>query len=93
MTMSKTFLITGVSTGLGRAFAPLETSLGRQSPQAFRLLKQDLAIVVSAEALFTLTDLYELSPDESIASAVRAARTITAAAVGQVSTGAQAQLL
>lgn len=37
--------------------------------------------MVSAEALFTLTDLYGLSADEAIASAVRAARTITAAAV------------
>jgi AcrR family transcriptional regulator len=71
------------------ALAPLETTLGRHSPQAFRLLKQDLAIVVSAEALFTLTDLYRLSPDEAIASAVRAARTITAAAVSQFSTGPQ----
>jgi AcrR family transcriptional regulator len=66
------------------ALAPLEASLGRQSPQAFRLLKQDLAIVVSAEALFTLTDLCKLSPDEAIASAVRTARTITAAAVSQI---------
>ena len=63
------------------ALAPLESSLGRRDPRAFRELKQDLAIVVSAEALFTLTDLYELSPEEAIASAVRAARTITAAAV------------
>jgi AcrR family transcriptional regulator len=67
------------------ALAPLETSLGHQNPRAFRLLKQDLAIVVSAEALFTLTDLYRLSPDEAIASAVRAARTITAAAVSELS--------
>jgi AcrR family transcriptional regulator len=66
------------------ALAPLESSLGRHSPEAFRLLKQELGIVVSAEALFTLTDLYELSPDEAIASAVRAARTITAAAVSRL---------
>lgn len=66
------------------ALAPLESSLGRRDPRAFRELKQDLAIVVSAEALFTLTDLYELSPEEAIASAVRAARTITAAAVALV---------
>lgn len=71
---------------IDHALAPLESSLGRQSPEAFRQLKQDLAIVVSAEALFTLTDLYELSPDEAIASAVRSARTITAAAVSQCST-------
>jgi AcrR family transcriptional regulator len=65
------------------ALAPLEQSLGRQSPETFRQLKQDLAIVVSAEALFTLTDLCRLSPGEAIASAVRSARTITAAASGQ----------
>ena len=41
--------------------------------------------MVSAEALFTLTDLCEISPDEAIASAVRAARTITTAAVSQCS--------
>jgi AcrR family transcriptional regulator len=66
---------------IDHALAPLESSLGRPSPQAFRQLKQDLAVVVSAEALFTLTDLCQLSPDEAIASAVRSARTITAAAV------------
>lgn len=75
---------------IDHALAPLETSLGSRDPVAFRQLKQDLAIVVSAEALFTLTDLYELSPDEAIASAVRTARTITAAAVRELSTGAQA---
>ena len=75
---------------IDHALAPLESSLGRQTPEAFRQLKQDLAIVVSAEALFTLTDLCGLSPDEAIASAVRSARTITAAAVGQYSTGPHA---
>jgi AcrR family transcriptional regulator len=66
---------------IDHALAPLAGSLGREHPEAFRHLRQDLAIVVSAEALFTLTDLYGLTPDEAIASAVRAARTITAAAV------------
>jgi AcrR family transcriptional regulator len=66
---------------IDHALAPLETGLGRRNPETFRQLKQDLAIVVSAEALFTLTDLCGLSADEAIASAVRAARTITAAAV------------
>jgi AcrR family transcriptional regulator len=70
---------------IDRALAPLENSLGRQHPEAFRQLKQDLAIVVSAEALFTLTDLCELPPDEAIASAVRSAQTITAAAVARCS--------
>jgi len=43
-------------------------------------LKRDLAVVVSAEALFTLTDLCGLSPDEAVASAARTAATLTAAA-------------
>jgi AcrR family transcriptional regulator len=66
---------------IDHALAPLESTLGRRDPEAFRQLKLELGIVVSAEALFTLTDLYELSPEEAIATAVRAARTITAAAV------------
>ena len=37
-------------------------------------------MVVSAEALFTLTDLCGLSPEEAIASATRTAATLTAAA-------------
>jgi len=36
--------------------------------------------LVSAEALFTLTDLCGLSPDEAVASAARTAATLTAAA-------------
>jgi AcrR family transcriptional regulator len=68
---------------IDHALAPVEGSLGRQRPDAFRQLKQDLAVVVSAESLFTLTDLCNLSPDEAIASAVRCARTITAAAVSE----------
>ena len=43
-------------------------------------LKQDLAVVISAEALFTLTDLCGLSPEDAIASAVRTACTLTEAA-------------
>jgi AcrR family transcriptional regulator len=46
-------------------------------------LKRDLAVVVSAEALFTLTDLCGLSPDDAIASAVHTARTLTEAAAGK----------
>ncbi len=73
---------------IDQALAPLESGLGRRSPEEFRQLKQDLAIVVSAEALFTLTDLCGLSPDEAIESAVRSARTITAAAVSGCSAAA-----
>jgi hypothetical protein len=46
-------------------------------------LKRDLAVVVSAEALFTLTDLCGLSPEDAIDSAGHAARALTAAAAGK----------
>jgi AcrR family transcriptional regulator len=65
------------------ALAPLEAGMGRQRPEVLRQLKQDLAVVMSAEALFTLTDMAGLSPDEAIASAVRTARTITATALSK----------
>lgn len=44
-------------------------------------LKEGLWVVASAEALFTLTDLCGLSPDNAIASAVRTATTLTRAAL------------
>jgi AcrR family transcriptional regulator len=43
-------------------------------------LKLDLAVVVSAEAFFTLTDLCGLSPDEAIDSARHTAAALTRAA-------------
>jgi len=72
---------------IDHALAPLGATLGRQHPEALRQLKQDLAVVVSAEAMFTLTDLCGLSPQEAIASAVHTARIITAAAVAAPLTG------
>src|SRR6201986_1743034 len=47
-------------------------------------LKRDLAVTVSAEALFTLTDLCGLSPEEAIASAAQTAATLAAAAFSGV---------
>jgi AcrR family transcriptional regulator len=73
----------GVRFGLiDYALAPFEGALAAGDPGAFPRLKQDLAVVVSAEALFVLTDLCGLSPDDAIASAVRTAATITRAAFG-----------
>ncbi len=63
------------------ALAPLAATLGARDPEALEQLKRELAIIVSAEALFVLTDLRGLAPEDAIASAVHAARTITAAAV------------
>lgn len=63
------------------ALAPLVDTLARtQAPTLARALAQlrlDLAVVMSAEALFTLTDLCELPPDDAITSAVATARTLT----------------
>jgi AcrR family transcriptional regulator len=55
----------------------------RLSPDSMTRLKQDLAMVVSAEAFFTLTDLCGLSPGDAIASAVRTATTVTSAAFAE----------
>ena len=59
------------------ALAPFAASL---APAAMTRLKLDLAVVVSAEAFFTLTNLCGLAPDDAIASAVRTATTLTRAA-------------
>ena len=66
---------------IDRALAPLEEAAGPESAQQLTQLKRDLALVVAAEALFTLTDLCGLPPDEAIDSAVHAARALTRAAV------------
>jgi AcrR family transcriptional regulator len=62
------------------ALAPLEHTLGATDPAALTQLKRDLAVVVSAEALFSLTDLHRLDPEEAIASIVHTAMTLTRAA-------------
>ncbi|MER5436434.1 TetR/AcrR family transcriptional regulator [Streptomyces sp. NPDC002588] len=72
----------GIRFGLiDHALLPLEDTLGATDPDTFAQLKRDLAVVVSAEALFTLTDLCGLGPDEAVSSAVRTASTLTEAAV------------
>lgn len=58
---------------------PTETAARRLAT-----LKQDLAAVVSAEALLSLTDLCLLPPEDAIASLTRTARTITAAALADL---------
>ena len=74
----------GIRFGLiDHALLPLEDTLGAGDPEAFAQLKRDLAVAVSAEALFVLTDLCGLPPEDAIASAVRTATTLTSAAVAQ----------
>ncbi len=71
----------GIRFGLiDYALAPFENAVKARDAEAFPQLKRDLAVVVSAEALFVLTDLCGLSADEAVASAVRTAATLTAAA-------------
>jgi AcrR family transcriptional regulator len=69
------------------ALAPLDDTLGVADPAALAQLKNDLAVVVSAEALFCLTDLCGLAPEEAIASAVHTATTLTRAALHETSAG------
>jgi AcrR family transcriptional regulator len=63
------------------ALAPLEETLGATRPGALTQLKRDLAVVVSAEALFSLTDLDGLDPEDAITSIVHTATTLTRAAL------------
>jgi hypothetical protein len=73
----------GLRFGLiDHALAPLRDTLAATDPDAFSRLRQDLAVVVSAEALFTLIDLCGLTPEQAIASAKSTARMLTAAAAG-----------
>jgi AcrR family transcriptional regulator len=72
----------GIRFGLiDYALAPMGDTLGRTDPAGLAQLKRDLAVVVSAEAVFTLTDLCGLSPDDAVASAVHTATTLTKAAI------------
>ena len=73
----------GIRFGLiDYALAPFEAPANPQglAPDAMARLKQDLAVVVSAEAFFVLTDLCELAPVDAIPSAARTAAILTRAA-------------
>jgi AcrR family transcriptional regulator len=76
----------GIRFGLiDYALAPFEGQAGRDGGpvldrEAMTGLKQELAVVVSAEAFFVLTDLCGLAPDDAIARAARTAATLTSAA-------------
>jgi AcrR family transcriptional regulator len=72
----------GLRFGLiDHALAPLQGTLGAADPAALAQLKLDLAVVVSAEALLSLTDLYGLEPEAAIASIVHTATALTRAAL------------
>lgn len=63
------------------ALSPLDGTLGATDPGALAQLKRGLAVVVSAEALFNLTDAGGLGDEEAIASIVHTAVTLTRAAI------------
>jgi AcrR family transcriptional regulator len=65
---------------IDEALRPLEDTMAVQQPARFEQLKRGLAVVVSAESLFTLTDVCGLTPELAIASAIETARALTAAA-------------
>jgi AcrR family transcriptional regulator len=62
------------------ALAPFVDALEATNPDLLAQLRLDLAIVVSAEAFFSLTDLCGLSIEDAIDSAESTARTLTASA-------------
>jgi len=68
------------------ALAPAGAPLEPLDANAFARLKRDLAVIVSPEALFTLTDLCGLTPDDAVMQCVRLATTITAAALKRIET-------
>lgn len=68
----------GVRFGLiNQALDPIAGGLPLP-PERLAQLKHDLAAIISAEALFSLTDLCRLTPDDAVGSLVRTATTITA---------------
>jgi AcrR family transcriptional regulator len=62
------------------ALAPFVDDLEATDPDLLAQLRLDLALVVSAESLFTLTDLCGLGVEGAIASAEKTAKTVTSAA-------------
>ncbi|MEU9347687.1 TetR/AcrR family transcriptional regulator [Streptomyces sp. NPDC048278] len=71
----------GLRFGLiDHALAPAAES-GAVAPAVLDQLKRDLSVVVNAEALFSLTDLNGLAPEQAITSLVRTATTLTRAAL------------
>lgn len=63
------------------ALAPWIDANGLTESPGVEQLVRDLSLVISAESVFTLTDLCGLSPDDAVASLVNTARRMTAAAV------------
>jgi AcrR family transcriptional regulator len=68
---------------IDHALAPVADRLSTADPTGWAQLRRGLAVVVGAEAYFTLTDLCGLPRDDAIASAAATARTLVAAALDE----------
>ena len=66
---------------IDQALRPLTEQCGIDAA-TLEQLRRDLAVVISAEAVLTLTDLYGLNSEAAVASIVHTARLITEATVG-----------
>lgn len=66
---------------IDRAIDPVVAAESAPARAAVTRLKQDLSAVISAEALFSLTDLCRLDIDTAVASLVHTAQTITRVAI------------
>lgn len=75
---------------IDHAVDPAVTADGEHAREAVTRLKQDLAAVMSAEALFSLTDLCGLDVDRAVASLVHTAQTITRVALEEIGDPADA---
>jgi AcrR family transcriptional regulator len=71
---------------IDQALAPL-SSQNSIDAAPLEQLRRDLAVVISAEAVFTLTDLYGLDPDAAVASIANTARLITEATITRAKAG------
>jgi hypothetical protein len=69
---------------IDQALTPLTERDPSIDPEALEQLRRDLAVVLSAEAILTLTDLYGLDPEAAVASIVHTARLITEATVSHL---------
>ncbi len=71
---------------IDQALAPLSGHKTSIDAATLEQLRRDLAVVISAEAVLTLTDLYGLDSEAAAASIVHTARLITEATLGRAQT-------
>ena len=68
---------------IDEALAPLSGRTPGIDAATLEQLRRDLAVVISAEAVLTLTDLYALEPETAVKSIVHTARLITRATLSR----------